>query len=94
MVNVSATGAKLVVEALDKVPDNFILVLSQNGAVQRKCDVRWRKGNAIGVRFALSPSFEAATISFINDTLARLMPDQADQEDKAELEGKVGQEQG
>lgn len=79
MVNISTSGAKLVVEASEKVPDHFVLVLSHNATVRRKCDVMWRSGSSVGVRFRLSPSPEEAAFSFIKDTLARLTPDDQDQ---------------
>ena len=77
MVNVSATGAKLVVEFPDKIPDSFVLMLSRNGGVRRVCDVKWRSGNTIGVKFSLSSTQVQETISYINDVLARLTPNEA-----------------
>jgi hypothetical protein len=77
LVNVSATGAKLAVEFPDKIPDSFVLVLSRNGGVRRVCDVKWRSGTTIGVRFSLSSTQVHETISYINDVLARLSPNDA-----------------
>jgi hypothetical protein len=56
MMDVSATGAKLVLSAAEspekmKTPSEFILLLSHNGRVRRRCMVSWRSDNAIGVRF-------------------------------------------
>jgi hypothetical protein len=56
MMDVSATGAKLVLSAAEspkkiETPDEFELVLSHNGRVRRRCRVSWRSDNAIGIRF-------------------------------------------
>lgn len=51
MSDVSATGARLKVEAAVNLPDRFILLLSQNGQVHRRCIVAWRSGNSVGVQF-------------------------------------------
>jgi len=77
LVNVSASGAKLVVEFPDKIPDTFVLMLSRNGGVRRVCDVKWRSGSSIGVRFSLSATQVQETISYINDVLSRLTPSEA-----------------
>jgi hypothetical protein len=77
LVNVSASGAKLVVEFPDKIPDTFVLVLSRNGGVRRVCDVKWHSGSSIGVKFSLSSTQVQETISYINDVLARLTPNEA-----------------
>jgi PilZ domain-containing protein len=82
LVNVSATGAKLVVEFPDKIPDSFILMLSRNGGVRRVCDVKWRSGSSIGVKFSLSATQVQETISYINDVLSRLTPHEAGEASK------------
>ena len=51
MTNVSAKGAKLVIEAGIAVPDEFVLTLARNAGVRRNCDVVWRAPTSIGVRF-------------------------------------------
>jgi hypothetical protein len=55
MTDVSARGAKLVMEAGFNVPDWFVLTLSRNAGVRRNCEVAWRRANSIGVRFADPP---------------------------------------
>src|SRR5476649_1315087 len=49
--DVSDTGACIGVEDSKPIPDEFTLLLSSNGAAQRKCRVVWRKPRQIGVTF-------------------------------------------
>jgi hypothetical protein len=49
--NLSATGAKLIVKDEIDLPVNFILRLSSDGRVARKCRLAWHSGNEIGVEF-------------------------------------------
>ncbi len=56
MTNVSASGAKLIIEAGINVPDWFVLSLARNASVRRSCEVVWRAATSIGVRFAAPPS--------------------------------------
>jgi hypothetical protein len=72
MVNVSATGAKLILPASSAVPDCFVLVLSRKGEVRRQCEVTWREEKSIGVRFVLSVAEEDKEVSHISDTLSRI----------------------
>jgi hypothetical protein len=51
MTDVSASGAKLIIEAGINVPDWFVLTLARNAGVRRNCDVVWRAATSIGVRF-------------------------------------------
>jgi hypothetical protein len=74
MVNVSASGARLILPAATEVPDCFVLVLSKNGEVRRQCEVTWRREKSVGVRFVLPASTEEQEISHISDTLARISP--------------------
>jgi len=53
MADVSATGARLEVEASEALPDQFILLLSRDGKVRRQCSVAWRSNNSVGIRFVL-----------------------------------------
>ncbi|MGZ4988842.1 MAG: PilZ domain-containing protein [Limisphaerales bacterium] len=55
MTDVSATGAKLIMEAGINVPDCFVLTLARNAGVRRDCDVVWRAAKSIGVRFVDAP---------------------------------------
>lgn len=51
IVNVSASGARLLLESPDEAPASFVLVLSKNGRVRRRCELSWQEGANIGVRF-------------------------------------------
>ena len=56
VADISETGARLNVEDIDSIPDEFMLVLSRRGDAQRKCRVVWRKQRQIGVEFTNSRS--------------------------------------
>lgn len=49
--DISDTGARLDIKKSDTVPDRFVLLLSGNGAAQRKCRVIWRTDRQVGVKF-------------------------------------------
>ena len=51
IVDISVAGARLEVKTSDALPYRFILLLSHNGRLQRRCSVAWRSGTAVGVRF-------------------------------------------
>jgi hypothetical protein len=53
VMDVSATGAKLVLQAPAKLPDEFIVLLAKHAKVHRKCQISWQEGAAIGVRFVI-----------------------------------------
>jgi hypothetical protein len=54
MSDVSDGGARLELPVGVIPPPIFILSLAEMGKVHRCCEVRWRRGDAIGVRF-ISP---------------------------------------
>ena len=70
MVNISDTGARLILPSVENVPDCFELVLSRKGEVRRRCEVTWRREKSIGVRFVRAEPVEEE-VSHISDTLAR-----------------------
>jgi hypothetical protein len=41
MIDVSATGAKIVLQEPAEVPDEFIVLLSKHASVRRKCKTSW-----------------------------------------------------
>lgn len=45
--------SRLVVAKDEKLPDRFVLLLSANGGARRRCQVIWRDGMTVGVKFAL-----------------------------------------
>jgi hypothetical protein len=50
--DISAGGARLIVPAVEVMPDFFRLDYGVEGLTP-KCRVRWREGNEIGVQFFL-----------------------------------------
>ena len=72
MVNVSATGAKLLLRTPTEVPDSFVLILAKNGEVRRQCEVTWRSKHSVGGRFVVPLAADDDEASFIQDTLARI----------------------
>ena len=74
MVNVSATGAKLIVPEPTELPDNLVLILAKNGEVRRLCEVTWRREKSIGVRFSRPASVEEEELSYVDEALARMAP--------------------
>jgi hypothetical protein len=52
MLDVSADGAKLVADIEAPIGSTFQLSVVPKGIVRRECEVVWRKGRALGVRFA------------------------------------------
>jgi PilZ domain len=49
--NLSADGAKLLIEAKQDLPNEFIIFLRANSPVGRRCQVMWRIGDTVAVRF-------------------------------------------
>jgi hypothetical protein len=54
LADISATGARLLVEDPDNLPDEFVLYLSSRGSPRRKCKVAWRDKTHVGVKFETS----------------------------------------
>jgi hypothetical protein len=54
LIDISESGARLVLPSGMEVPDEFVLLLSANGRARRRCRVAWR-GNRrqIGVEFVM-----------------------------------------
>jgi hypothetical protein len=53
VVNISETGAKLTWELEDDAPTEFLLVLSRDGHVRRRCLTKWHKDGTIGCSFVV-----------------------------------------
>jgi hypothetical protein len=49
--DVSQTGARIDVGDPSDLPDEFMLFLTRNASMRRKCLVMWREGTQIGVYF-------------------------------------------
>lgn len=56
MLDVSSAGARLRFDEKIPTPDEFILVMSRDRRVNRRCEVVWRKDNSVGVRFLAAKS--------------------------------------
>ena len=52
VLDVSANGAKLVADIEVPIGSTFRLSVVPQAVVRRKCEVVWRKGRVIGVKFA------------------------------------------
>ena len=53
--NISATGAKLVMDDEVELPATLLLSFSLDGAVRRRCSVIWRREEETGVHFEAEP---------------------------------------
>jgi|SRR5271163_3612048 len=59
LVDISANGARLIVENVENTPDSFNLLLSRFGRPQYRCTVVWKRSNEVGVEFLALPPNEA-----------------------------------
>jgi PilZ domain len=50
-INVSESGAQLEFVDIRDIPDKFSLLIGRQGAVRRRCQVVWRSGDRLGVKF-------------------------------------------
>lgn len=51
LTDASDHGGKIAFPDVEKVPDKFILLLTEDGKAARKCEVAWRSDKEIGLRF-------------------------------------------
>jgi hypothetical protein len=49
--DISATGARIVLQCECELPERFILLLTPSGEARRHCRLVWRNGLAAGVEF-------------------------------------------
>ena len=49
--DVSETGARLTLADDEQVPDSLVLLLSRNGSARRHCQIVWRSGINVGIKF-------------------------------------------
>jgi hypothetical protein len=54
IADISATGARIVLQAACELPERFILLLTPSGEARRHCRLVWRDGLAAGVKFLTS----------------------------------------
>ena len=64
ILDLSVAGARLKVDAGTKLPQQFILVMSRDGRLNRRCRTIWRDEDMLGVQFlsrkSLGPKQEEA----------------------------------
>ncbi len=51
ILDISATGARLRLTSEPELPKRFTLHLSRDGRVRRLCEIVWREGSDMGLRF-------------------------------------------
>ena len=55
VLDISHTGAKVVVQESQGIPDRFELAFFQSLDKRQKCEVIWRRGKVLGVKFVVGP---------------------------------------
>ena len=58
IADISATGARIVLQCEYELPERFLLLLTASGEARRHCRLVWRDGLAAGVEFPTPPSQE------------------------------------
>lgn len=51
VVNMHDDGAQLSIDTAERLPNRFQLTFSRASRTGKLCEVRWRRGRAVGVRF-------------------------------------------
>ena len=51
VLDVSSRGARIAVQMPSEVPARFELAIFQNDEKRRACEVAWRRGKVLGVKF-------------------------------------------
>jgi hypothetical protein len=67
--DISATGARLRIDGSINAPDTFELIVELDG-LEADCEVVWRKGSEIGVRFTSPPRTLTPRRTQVVDALA------------------------
>jgi hypothetical protein len=62
MLDVSATGARLRFNRTSELPNEFILLLTKDGRVRRRCQIVWRNEDIVGIRFVFAPKRAAQRV--------------------------------
>ena len=61
LTDVSVSGARVIVENAEKIPERFLLLLAPEHGTLRRCKVVWREDNELGLEFmkaaAVNPAF-------------------------------------
>ncbi len=59
LTDVSGSGARVIVEAPDKIPERFTLLLAAEHGTLRRCKVMWREENQLGLAFIKPPAVKS-----------------------------------
>jgi hypothetical protein len=51
VVDISDAGARLYVALDERLPRNFNLTFTRSSRDGRRCELRWRRGHSVGVKF-------------------------------------------
>lgn len=60
VMNISENGARIALDSVENIPEQFTLLLVSYGRTSRPCRVVWRAGHQIGVKFETAASFRSA----------------------------------
>jgi PilZ domain-containing protein len=55
VLDISHTGAKVVAQESQGIPDRFELAFFQSLDKRQRCEVIWRRGKVLGVKFVAEP---------------------------------------
>lgn len=56
IVDMSDQGARLDLDAADRLPKFFSLTFSRSSRAGRRCEIRWKRGRTVGVKFVAGSS--------------------------------------
>lgn len=56
IVDMSEQGARLELDAAERLPKFFDLTFSRGSRAGRRCEIRWRRGRTVGVKFVTGSS--------------------------------------
>jgi len=59
LTDISVTGARVIVQTPDQIPDRFTLVLAAEHGTRRRCTVVWREANQLGLEFIKIPAVKS-----------------------------------
>ena len=69
LADLSVSGACVVLQRTEDLPSEFILLLTENGAIWRKCRLVWRAGLRVGIEFKGGLAKERPQIGALVDWL-------------------------
>ena len=75
MLDLSVAGAKLKVDPGTELPQQFILVMSRDGTLNRRCQTMWRDQDTLGVQFLTRKSIGPKQEETVRRFTIQLPPD-------------------